>query len=95
MLHDVVLRYVFIETMVDVIAYERLLSRYDPRARYVSAVLNAVDFTRFRVDEIAKHVPQTRFMCLAITVDRRYSVFAGLPFVILLHTPFLVSSSAQ
>lgn len=71
-LHEVVLRYVFIETMLDFIAYERLLSRYDPRARYVSAVLNAVDFTRFRVDEIAKHVSQTRFMCLAITVDRRY-----------------------
>ncbi|KAG2045113.1 hypothetical protein BDR03DRAFT_22420 [Suillus americanus] len=71
-LHEVVLRYVFIETMIDFVAYERLLSRYDPCARYVSIVLNAVDHTRFRVDEIAKHVPEARFMCLAITIDRRY-----------------------
>ncbi|KAG2057078.1 hypothetical protein BDR06DRAFT_216847 [Suillus hirtellus] len=53
-LHEVVLRYAFIETMVDFIAYERLLSRYDPCARYVSIVLNAVDHTRFRVEKIAK-----------------------------------------
>ncbi|KAG1871110.1 hypothetical protein C8R48DRAFT_70656 [Suillus tomentosus] len=71
-LHEVVLRYAFIETMVDFIAYERLLSRYDPCARYVSIVLNAVDHTRFRVDKIAKYVPEARFMCLAITIDRRY-----------------------
>ncbi|KAG1839227.1 hypothetical protein DFJ58DRAFT_110158 [Suillus subalutaceus] len=71
-LHEVVLRYVFIETMLDFVAYERLLSRYDPCARYVSVVLNAVDHTRFRVDEIAKHVPEAQFICIAITMDRRY-----------------------
>ncbi|KAG0702740.1 hypothetical protein DFH29DRAFT_488171 [Suillus ampliporus] len=70
-LHDVVLRYVFIETMVDFVAYERLLSRHDPCTQYISIVLNAVDNKQLHVDEIAKHVPETRFMCLAITVDRR------------------------
>src|SRR6267154_3083802 len=69
-LYDVVLRYAFIETKVDFVAYERLLLRHDPRARYVSIVLDAVD-KPFRVDEVAKHVPETRFMCLAITMDRR------------------------
>jgi hypothetical protein len=69
-LYDVVLRYAFVESKPDFVMYERLFSHHDPRARYISIVLNAVD-KQFRVEEIAKHVPETRFMCLAITADRR------------------------
>ncbi|OJA12329.1 hypothetical protein AZE42_02772 [Rhizopogon vesiculosus] len=69
-LYDVVLRYAFVESKPDFVMYEKLLSRHDPRARYISIVLDAVD-KQFRIDEIAKHVPEARFMCLAIITDRR------------------------
>lgn len=68
---DVVLRYAFLESNLDFVMYEKLLSRHDPCARYISIMLNAAVDRQYRVDEIAKHVPQARFMCLAITADRR------------------------
>lgn len=68
---DVVLRYAFLESKLDFVMYERLLSRRDPCARYISIMLNAAVDKQCRVDEIAKHVPRTRFMCLAVTADRR------------------------